>query len=146
MFQWKRAILAGNKAFDQQDFAQAERHYQKARLEAERQLRNPRADWDATIAALVISYQNRAQIYLNQAQYQPAIDIYWQLYRNLSQASYADWVSMEDQQRLKTIYRRLGSELMNALPREHQIFRQARPLIHALMHQDNNLDALAVAH
>lgn len=146
MFQWKRAILAGNKAFDQQDFVQAERHYQKARLAAEQQLRNPRADWDAAIAALVISHQNRAQIYLNQAQYSPAIDIYWQLYRSLSEAAQVDGVSMEHQQRLEATYRRLGSELMNALPREHQIFRQARPLIHALMHQEHRLDALAIAH
>ncbi|WP_284891813.1 hypothetical protein [Cobetia amphilecti] len=62
MDEWKRETQAGNALFEQGDYTMAEQHYLSACHFADIFLM-PCADPDGGVAALVVSYQNLAELY-----------------------------------------------------------------------------------
>jgi hypothetical protein len=82
MERWKKAILQGNTAFSEGRDDVAIRHYttacQRARL-----LLPYWADTEAAIVALVISYQNIADVYFGKHNHSQAISSYQDLYQQL---------------------------------------------------------------
>ena len=78
MDQWKHAIVKGNSAFVDHRFDTAERHY-KAACDRARTLLPQWFDVEDITVAVVISFQNLADLYFQQGRFSDALDTYRQL-------------------------------------------------------------------
>jgi tetratricopeptide (TPR) repeat protein len=116
MEQWKQSVSRGNNAFSEGRDDDAIRLYAKACQRA-LQLLPHWVNTEAAIAALVISYQNIADVYFRRSDFSQAIKTYQDLYRQLK--SY--YLTHADTPNTMTIFdcacRRAGTELAAAVKR-----------------------------
>jgi tetratricopeptide (TPR) repeat protein len=116
MEQWQQTVLRGNNAFNEGRDDDAIRLYVTACQRAIKLLPHW-VDTEAAIAALVISYQNIADVYFRRSDFPQAIKTYQDLYRQLK--SY--YLTYADTQNTMIAFdcacRRAGTELAAAVKR-----------------------------
>jgi len=110
MDKWKNKITKGNSAFSDGCDSEALHYYQAACQRAE-QLLPHWFDVEAVTAALVVSYQNLAELYFRQSLYIDALSAYRSLYLHLLNFSSASSASDLTQSIIHCAYRRIGTEL-----------------------------------
>jgi len=110
MEQWKNAISEGNKAYDEGRNNEAQHHYQLACQRAE-QLLPHWFDIEAVIAALVVSYQNLAELHFRQSHPTDALSTYRTLYEQLRSFSVANSHNDTQQVIIQRTMQHIGTEL-----------------------------------
>ncbi|MDI4661242.1 MULTISPECIES: tetratricopeptide repeat protein [Cobetia] len=114
MDEWKRETQAGNLLFEQGDYAMAEQHYLNAYHFADIFLM-PSADPDGGVAALVVSYQNLAELYRAQGQHPQAMRALQAAHARLSHALSAPGLCHAHQQALLRGSGQVRMEIMNTV-------------------------------
>ena len=114
MDEWKRETQAGNALFEQGDYAMAEQHYLSACHFADIFLM-PCADPDGGVAALVVSYQNLAELYRAQGQHPQAMRSLQAAHARLSHALSAPGLCHAHQQALLRGSGQVRTEIMNTV-------------------------------
>ncbi|TVU70024.1 MULTISPECIES: hypothetical protein [Cobetia] len=99
MDQWKFETTAGNALFDKGQYHIAEHHYLSACLRADTLL-EPWKDPEGAVVALVVSYQNLADLYRAQGHHQQALEALQTVHARLSHALALPDLSYERQQAL----------------------------------------------
>ncbi len=110
MHKWKNKITKGNSAYSEGCDSEALHYYQAACQRAE-QLLPHWFDVEAITAALVVSYQNLAELYLRQSLYIDALITYRSLHLHLRNFSLANSGDDSTQSIIHRAYRRIGTEL-----------------------------------
>ena len=111
MDKWKSAITAGNQAFDQNNDSLAEEHYDLACSLSEQMVFDNLETQESTLA-LVVSYQNLADLYFRQQRYAEALYAYRKLNRCLLGLYNNRLVTHKIQAIIDHARRKIGTELM----------------------------------
>ena len=114
MDKWKAAISAGNLAFDQYRDADAEAQYRTACIRSEQLL----TDWndvEEVTAALVISYQNLADLYFRGSRVRNALEAYKRLNQQLLKLHDHHANRPDRQAYAERARKKIGTELMYLL-------------------------------
>lgn len=106
---WKQSTIAGNLAFNQQCYQEAEQHYQHA-CHRSQKLLYLWFDAQEITAALVISFQNMAELYFKQSRYHEGLNQYQQL-SDLLRRYQRRCTSKKVEQTVSSACRRAGTEL-----------------------------------
>ncbi|MCO7233726.1 MULTISPECIES: tetratricopeptide repeat protein [unclassified Cobetia] len=114
MDEWKRETRAGNALFEQGDYTKAEQHYLSACHFADIFLM-PSADPDGGVAALVVSYQNLAELYRAQGRHPQAMRALQAAHARLSHALSAPGLCHAHQQALLRGSGQVRMEIMNTV-------------------------------
>ncbi|OUR87285.1 hypothetical protein A9Q81_26670 [Gammaproteobacteria bacterium 42_54_T18] len=114
MHKWKNKITKGNNAFSEGCDSEALYYYQAACQRAE-QLLPHWFDVEAVTAALVVSYQNLAELYFRQSLYIDALSTYRSLHLHLRNFSSINPGSDSTQSIIHRAYRRIDTELAATL-------------------------------
>ena len=110
---WKQSSIAGNLAFSQKRYHEAEQHYKLASQRAQ-QLLWLWFDAEEIITALVISFQNMAELYFMQSRHHDGLNQYQQL-SDLLLRYQRKCDSEETEQTLALACQRAGTELLFTL-------------------------------
>jgi len=116
MNEWKKMIIEGNQAFNSGLFYSAERYY-KVACDFASEMNPIESSHSNLIASLVVSYQNLAELYFNQNQYDLALSQYQELHEKLLMfgAKYEDSPKLLAAIRQATC--KIGTELLDITKR-----------------------------
>jgi hypothetical protein len=114
MDKFKSAIIDGNSAFSKRHYALAEEHYKTACDRCDQLLLNWFEAKDV-VAALVVSYQNLADLYFRQYRFDEALVVYCKLNQKLLHF-HAHYAGDVDKQNIAlSAWNRIGTEFMYLL-------------------------------
>lgn len=125
---WKSAIRAGNVAFSENRYTEAKAHYRAACRRAD-QLLLVWFDADEIVAALVVAYQNLANVYFQQTRIPEALAVYRALHHRLLRFRQHYAAKAEPRYLAECACRRIGTELLSTFKTMHLQSEAARRFV-----------------